>query len=167
MPLSLARTIKYYTLRFMRLRGNPHSLAMGTAIGIFIGITPTIPLHTVAIIGVTLLMRASTIAGLISAAVICNPLTIVPQYYLCWLTGDFIFSDRLTWERIKEVLQAITHQGFMDSIHTLGSLSFDAILVMMTGGLVLGIPAAVAGYYFSLRFFIRLREKRRRKHLLN
>lgn len=167
MALSLRRTIRYYTLKFMRLRGNPKSLAMGTAIGIFIGITPTIPFHTVAIIGITLLMRVSTIASLISAAVICNPLTMVPQYYLCWLAGNFIFPDRLTWERIKEVLHTITNQGFMESIHTLGNLSFDAILVMLTGGFVLGIPAAIAGYYYSLRFFIRIQEKRRQKHVLN
>lgn len=167
MPLTLRRTIRYYMLRFIRLRGNPKSLAMGTAVGIIIGFSPTIPFHTVGIIAVTLLMRISTIAGLISSAVICNPLTMVPQYYLCWLAGDFIFPDRLTWERIKEVLHTITNQGFMESIHTLGSLSFDAILVMLTGGFVLGIPAAIAGYYYSLRFFIRIQEKRRQKHILN
>lgn len=151
----------------MRLRGNPRSLAMGTAVGIFIGITPTIPLHTVAIIGVTLLMRISTIAALLSAMAVCNPLTMVPQYYLCWLAGDFIFPGRLTWERIKEVLTVITQESFMDSLRVLGSLSFDAVLVMMTGGLVIGIPAAVAGYYYSLRFFIKIRDNRRQKHVLN
>jgi len=140
---------------------------MGTAVGIFIGITPTIPLHTVAIIGVTLLMRISTIAALLSAMAVCNPLTMVPQYYLCWLAGDFIFPGRLTWERIKEVLTVITQESFMDSLRVLGSLSFDAVLVMMTGGLVIGIPAAVAGYYYSLRFFIKIRDKRRQKHVLN
>ena len=85
MNISLPRTIKYYALKFKRLRGDPHSLALGTAIGIFIGISPTIPLHTVAIIGAALLLRASTIAALISASVVSNPLTMVPQYYLCWL----------------------------------------------------------------------------------
>ena len=55
----------------------------------------------------------------------------------------------------------------MDSIHTLASLSFDAVLVMLTGGFVIGIPAAIAGYYYSLRFFMRIHEKRRQKHLLN
>ena len=80
MPFTPLRTTRYFVLRFMRLRGSPYSLAMGTALGIFIGITPTIPLHTVAIIGITLLLRVSTLAGLIAGTVVCNPLTLVPQY---------------------------------------------------------------------------------------
>jgi uncharacterized protein (DUF2062 family) len=55
----------------------------------------------------------------------------------------------------------------MDSMQTLSSLSFDAILVMLTGGLVIGIPAAIAGYFYSLRFFIKLNKKRRQKHVLD
>jgi uncharacterized protein (DUF2062 family) len=167
MAFNLRRTFRYYTLRFMRLRGNPKSLAMGTAIGILIGISPTIPFHTVALIGITLLLRVSTVAAFIPAVVICNPLTMIPQYYICWFVGDMILPGRLTWERIKEVLHLITNQSFMDSLNTLSSLSFDAILVMLTGGFVLGIPAAIAGYFYSLRFFIKLNKKRRQKHVLN
>jgi uncharacterized protein (DUF2062 family) len=167
MKFEIRRTIRYYTLKLIRLRGNPQSLAMGVAVGMLIGISPTIPLHTVAIIGVTLLMRVSTVSALLAATVVCNPLTMVPQYYLCWLVGDFILPGRLSWDRIKEVLSLITHESFMDGMRTLSSLSLDAILVMMTGGFVIGIPAAIVGYYYSLRFFIRIREKKRAKHVLN
>lgn len=167
MSFSLSRTVKYYGLKFKRLRGDPPSLALGTAIGVFIGVSPTVPLHTVAIIGVALLLRASTIAALISASVICNPLTMVPQYYLCWLVGDLILPGRLTWDRIQVVLEALKHSGFMDSLRSVSELGGDAILVLLTGGLVLGLPLAVASYFLSLRFFIAIREKRRRKHLLD
>lgn len=161
------RTIKYYTLRFMRLRGNPHSLAMGTAVGVFIGVSPTIPLHTIAIIGITLLMRVSTIAAMIAGVVVCNPLTLVPQYYLCWKVGDFILPGRLTWERIKEVLSILTESSFMDSMKSLGQLSGDAIAVMLTGGTVIGLPLAIASYFLAFRFFVKLREKKRQKHVLH
>lgn len=167
MALNLQRTIRYYFLKFIRLRGNPRSLALGTAIGIFIGISPTIPFHTVGIIGVTILLRSSTIAGLLAGIAVCNPLTMVPQYYLCWYTGNFIFPGRLSWERINDLLITVTTESFMDAMKVLGSLSFDAVLVMLTGGLIIGIPAAVIGYFLSLRFFIRIQEKRRQKHLLN
>jgi uncharacterized protein len=167
MSFSVTRTIKYYALKFKRLRGDPHSLALGTAIGVLIGISPTVPLHTVAIIGVTLLMRASTIAALLVAMVICNPLTMVPQYYLCWLVGDLVLPGRLTWDRILVVLETLTNSGFMDSLRSLSQLGLDAILVLLAGGLILGLPLAVASYFLTLRFFIAIREKRRRKHLLN
>ena len=167
MALSPRRTIRYYTLKFIHLRGNPKSLAMGAAVGILIGISPTIPFHTGGIIAVTVLMRVSTVAAFITATAICNPLTMVPQYYICWFVGDLIFPDRLTWERINEVLHIITTSSFKVSMETLGSLSFDAILVMLTGGFVIGIPVAIGGYYYSLRFFIKIQEKRRQKHVLN
>ena len=167
MIFNIHRTIRYYTLKLIRLRDNPKSLAMGVAIGLLIGISPTIPFHTIAIIGVTLLMRVSTISGLLAATVVCNPLTMAPLYYLCWLAGNFILPGRLSWERIKEVLHLVTNESFMDSIHILSSLSFNAVLVMLTGGFVIGIPAAIAGYYYSLRFFVKIREKRRAKQILN
>jgi uncharacterized protein len=167
MNFSLSRTVKYYTLKFKRLRGDPRSLAMGTAVGVFIGISPTVPLHTVTIIGVTLLMRASTIAALISASVVSNPLTMMPSYYLCWLAGNLILPGRPTWDHIKVVLETLQHSGFVDSLRSVSQLGGDAILVLLTGGLVLGLPLAIASYFLSLRFFIAVQEKRRRKHLLN
>ncbi len=167
MAFNLQRVARYYSLRFKRLRGDPRSLALGAAVGVFIGITPTLPLHTVAIIGVTLLMRVSTIAALIAATVVSNPLTFVPQYYISWKVGDTILPDRLTWERIKEVLDVLTTQGIADSLKTISHLSVDAVLVMMTGGILVALPFTFLTYYYSLRFFIKIREKRRQKQLLN
>jgi uncharacterized protein (DUF2062 family) len=167
MSFSLSRTVKYYGLKFKRLRGDPRSLALGTALGVFIGISPTVPLHTITIIGLALLLRASTIAALISASVVCNPLTMVPQYYLCWLVGDLVLPGRLTWDRILVVLEILQNSGFMDSLRSVSQLGADAILVLLTGGLLLGLPLALASYFLSLRFFIAIGERRRRKHLLN
>jgi uncharacterized protein (DUF2062 family) len=167
MGLNLQRTFRYYALRFKRLGGDPQSLAMGTAIGIFIAITPTVPLHTIAIITATLLLRANTIAALISATLVSNPLTFVPQYYLCWKIGNFIVPDRLTWDRLQEVMGVITDESFLVSLKTISNLSMDAVLVMMIGGILIAIPPTVISYYFSLRFFIKIRDKRRQKHLLN
>lgn len=167
MEIKPQRTFRYYFLRLKRLGGDPKSLAMGTAIGIFIGLTPTIPLHTVAIIGATLLMRVNTIAAIIAAAMVSNPLTFVPQYYLAWKIGDFILPGRLTWARLHEVLNIVINESFFDSLKTISNLSVDAFLVMMIGGILLALPPALISYYFALRFFIKIREKRRRKHLLD
>ncbi|MDW7772040.1 MAG: DUF2062 domain-containing protein [Desulfobulbaceae bacterium] len=167
MEINPKRTFRYYALRFRRLGGDPKSLALGTAVGIFIGLTPTVPLHTVVIIAITLLTRANTIAALISATIVSNPLTFVPVYFLCWKIGNFILPHRLTWTRMQEVLAVFSSEGFLESLRTVSGLSLDAILVMITGGLLLALPAALISYYFSLLFFIKLREKRRQKHLLN
>jgi uncharacterized protein (DUF2062 family) len=167
MEIHPQRTLRYYALRLKRLGGDPRSLAMGTAVGMFIGITPTVPLHTVTIISTTLLMRVNTLTALISATIVSNPLTFVPQYYLCWKIGSIILPDKLTWTRLQEVIAVITNEGFFVSLKTISTLSFDAVLVMMIGGFLLALPSALISYYISLHFFIKFREKRRRKHLLD
>ena len=112
-------------------------------------------------------MRVSTIAALIAATVISNPLTFALQYYACWKVGNTLLPDRLSWERIKEVLDVLTTQGIADSLKAISQLSMDAVFVMMTGGILIALPLAFISYYFSLHFFIKIREKRRKKHLLS
>ncbi len=167
MDFNPKRTLRYFSLRFKRLRGDPRSLAMGTAIGIFVGITPTMPLHTVSIIALTLLLRASTIAALIAATAISNPLTFVPQYYLAWKVGNVLLPGRLSWERLQGLMRILTNNGFIDGLKAISNLSGDALLVMLTGGLLLALPLAIASYFLSLRFFYKMREKRLKRHILH
>ena len=61
--MNLIRTLKYHWLKFRRLQGDPRKVALGAAIGIFIGITPTLPFHTFLILGLAPLFRASVIAA--------------------------------------------------------------------------------------------------------
>jgi len=163
----LHRIARYYYLRFIRLQGTPYSLAMGAALGAAIAVTPTLPLHTITIIPVTLLLRVNTIAAMIAGAVISNPLTFAAQYYLSWKIGDLILPGRLTWERLQEVLSLVKEAGIVEGLKILSHLSVDAILVMMTGGLILAVPLGIATYFISYRFFEHIQEKRQQKHLLN
>jgi uncharacterized protein (DUF2062 family) len=165
--MSLSRTIRFYTLRFKRLQGSSRSLALGSAIGAAVGVTPTLPLHNVLILGLTLLSRVNPIAGIIAANIVSNPLTFVPQYFLAWKIGDFFLPGRLSWEKISGTLTLIKEVGIMGSLDVIRQLGFDAILVMMTGGMVLAVPTGVLTYMLVYRFFAKIREKRRQKHLLN
>ncbi len=161
------RATRYYYLRFIRLQGSPYSLAMGSALGAAIGITPTLPLHTVCIVAVTLLFRVNTIAALMVATVFSNPLTFVAQYYYSWKIGDMLLPGRLSWERLQTMLALVKEAGFIEGIKIISQLGVDAIIVLLLGGCVIGIPLGIAVYFFSIRLFTRLQEKRRRKHVLN
>nr|WP_320009900.1 DUF2062 domain-containing protein [uncultured Desulfobulbus sp.] len=165
--MSLKRIARFYTLRFKRLQGSPHSLALGAAIGSAVGATPTLPFHNILILAFTLSSRSNPIAGILSANVVSNPLTFGPQYYLAWEIGDFLLPGRLSWEKISNTLNLIKHQGLLESLSTLRDMGGDTVLVMLTGGLVLAIPSGLITYFFVYRFFIRLRARRQKKHLLN
>ena len=161
------RLIRYQYIKFLRLQGDPKVIARGIAIGIFVGITPTIPLHTVLILSLCLLFRASKVAGILASVVVSNPLTFFIQYYLSWLVGATIFPGLLSWQRLQEVMAILSSAtgfaGFKASLSAIGSLGFDAITVLVVGGTLLAIPFTVASYYYSLKIFTRLRDKRARK----
>lgn len=166
--MKLSRLSKYYYLKFIRLKGDPKSLAAGTAIGVFVGLTPTIPLHTVAIIALTVVTRTSFIAAYTASWLVCNPLTYVPIYYFSLVIGNAVTPYDLNWERIKEVLNLLlSHPGIGPSITAVANLGFEAITVMVVGGCILAIPFTIASYYFSFALFVKIRKKRQEKHILN
>ena len=161
------RTAKYYYLKILRLQGDPHSLALGVAIGLFVGVTPTIPLHTALVILLCGILGGNLIAGLTASVAISNPITWIPQYHLSWYIGNQLIPGKLTWERIKELLDFLTSgTGIKEGIIAIAHMGVDAILVMVLGGILLAIPFTVGGYFFSFNFFTTLRRKRSEKHIL-
>ncbi len=166
--LSPKRLIKFYYIKFIRLKGDPRTIARGIAIGIFIGITPTIPFHTIALLVFVPIFRANLIAAFLASILICNPLTYFPQYYLSWLIGNLLTPTDLSWERISEVMKIVfSDAGMIDKFNSFTQLGTDTVIVLGVGGFVLATPFAIASYYLSLKFFIALREKKRTKHILN
>lgn len=163
------RAGRYYYLRLLRLQGTPYSLAMGTALGAAIAVTPTLPLHTVCIIGLTLLLRVNTIAALMAGTVVSNPFTFAGQYYLSWKIGCILLPGRLhaNQDQLHELLHLIRDASFLDGIKIMGQMGADAMLVLQTGGLVLAVPLGILTYLVAIRFFASLQKKKQRKHLLN
>lgn len=166
--MKLERTSKYYKLRLKRLRGKPQALAGGFAIGVFIGITPTIPLHTIVIIMATLATRTSTIAGLLSSWVVCNPLTYFPIYFFSMKVGNAITPYELSWQKIQAALDIlIAGDSITASIQAIVGLGYEAVAVLLVGGIILALPFTLIAYYSSLYFFITIRKKRLEKQVLN
>ena len=158
------RTIRFYYLKFIRLRGEPRHLARGVALGVFIGITPTIPLHTILILLMAFILRTSKISALLASWVVSNPLTIPAQYYFSWWVGKRLFPGNLSWHRINAVLKNIeAGSGFMATINHIAALGTKAIAAMLAGGCLLALPFTVAGYFISLNIFQKIEARRKKR----
>lgn len=152
--MNFKRSARYYYLKFKRLKGNPRSLAQGAAIGAFMAVTPIMPVRTIVIIASTAFIQANTLAALIVATVISNPLTYIPLYYCAVITGNAITPYSLNWERVERVLDILTSsKEFNLSIQAVVSLGLESFVVLMVGGIVLAVPVSLATYGLSLRFF--------------
>jgi len=166
--MKLWRLHRYYYLRFTRLRGSPHTLAVGTAIGVFIGLTPTLPFHTVIILALTFLTRSSAIAGVIISWIVCNPITYLPIYYYSAVLGNKITPYELNIDKVSVVVkQLLDSDDLKNSLAIIGDLGYEAIAVLGIGGVTLALPFGIVSYYLALSFFIRFQQKRRRKHVLD
>jgi len=165
--MNFTRIKQYYYLRFLRIKGDPKDIAWGACIGALIGTMPVMPFHTIGIIVTCFTTRTSTMAGLFSSLAISNPFTYIPIYYLSMVIGNFITPYEVSWDKIHNILDVIiSGHGFKESVQILSSQGAEIIVVMLSGGLVLAIPTAIFWYIFTLRLFLKIREKRLQRHIL-
>ena len=157
--MRLSRLSRYYYLRYIRLQGDPRKLALGTAIGVFVGMTPTMPFHTIIIVSLALLTKTSAMVGILVSWIVCNPFTCLPLYYSAMVIGNLITPGDLSWFRVKNLLNSFTfHQDFLHSVEEITRLGLETIAVMLVGGVAQAIPFAILSYYLSLYFFKNLRK---------
>ena len=146
---------KYNIRRFVesikKLPGDPHYVAMGMAIGVFISITPTMPFHTVIAVLLAFILRGSKAAAALGVW-FCNPLT-APLFYLgSYKTGIFVFG-KLAPFNIK-----------YESVLELIKLGIDATMAMIAGGVILGILPGIAAYFLTRNIITRIRSRKTAGH---
>ncbi len=143
------------------LQGDPHFIAMGMAIGVFVAITPTIPFHTILALAMAYVFKGSRPAALLGT-LICNPFAMVFIYYTCYKTGNFLLGGTLDAEQSVTILIEIVKQdiGFYDKIISFADFAGTQLKVfgaMLLGGVVLGIPSSVFSYFITKQFVLGVR----------
>ena len=140
---------KFYD-QFISLKGAPESIALGMAIGIFIGVTPTIPFHTILIALLTFLLRQNFTAAYLGSWLISNPVTIpflyLTQYHLgkCLLGNNnlqVVFSDYSIWH--------IVNTGWC------------VASPLLIGGIIMAPFFAVPAYFITYKAVVAIRKKHR------
>lgn len=139
--------IQQFIIRFKLLQGDPHYIAKGMSIGIFVGITPTIPFHTVLAVALAYIFRASKAAAAIGVW-FSNPLTIPLFYFGSYKAGMFLLDYSSPFDSTSR------------SISELLELGLDVTFAMITGGVIIGIPPAIAGYFITRQIVKRIRSKK-------
>ena len=136
-------------VRLRQLEGNPHHLALGMGVGIFVSIMPIIPFQTLVAFGLAFLVRGSKSAAVLGTW-LSNPLTIPLVYYANYKAGCLLLGCETTLERIA-----------FDSFGQLMELGMEVTLAMLVGGAVIGAVLGVAAYFATFRGFIVIRRRSR------
>jgi len=162
------RAARYYKLKFLRLKGDADSIGRGVGLGIFVGITPTIPFHTIALVVLSPLLRANIIASLLAATVVSNPMTFFAQYYLSWKIGNWFFPSKVSWNTIQSFLDYIASDAsFRETVAAFLHIGSQTMITLLAGGFILALLPAIAGYLVSRFLIQRFHKKRSQKHILS
>jgi hypothetical protein len=150
----LKKKYKETLSKLTKLQGGPRYIAMGVAIGVFIGITPTIPFHTILAIIMAFILRGSKPAAIISVW-ISNPATIPFFYYASYKTGHLFLLETSEKPQLNLLLNALKSSTPLvekwNIIETFFHHHFETACTILAGGVILAIIPAILSYFVTLR----------------
>jgi uncharacterized protein (DUF2062 family) len=145
----IKRSLKRFYERFLRIRGRPRDVALGLALGIFIGMTPSIGIQMALAVFMAALFKWNKLSAA-TGVWITNPLTAPFIYSINYVIGARLLEIKRGYSLTPEVSIA----GTSPMLHNAPEI-FWALLL---GGVILGLPLAVAGYYFCYSAITRYQE---------
>lgn len=153
MNLNWKNRLREYYDRFLSLRGEPKAIARGMAIGVFVGVTPTIPLHTALIVAIGIAFRQNISAGYLGSWLISNPLTIPLFYVAEYELGKYLLGDRFSPSAFTDYsLLHILQQGW------------GVAAPLLAGGIIIAPVFAVPAYFITHRLLIAARSGKTHDH---
>ncbi len=146
--MTIRDRINDFYKRFLSLNGRPEEIARAMALGVFIGVTPTIPFHTALVMVICLIFRQNITAAMLGATIISNPLTI-PFFYLAEYelgvlvlglgSNSFVLADY----DVRSILE----------------IGWHILYPLMVGGLLLASVFAVPSYFITRHAVVELRNR--------
>ncbi len=142
----LLKTVKKYYHRLLSSHATTEEVAQGFALGVFIGVTPSMGLHTVLALVLAAFFGKNKIAAVLGTW-INNPLTIFPIFYYDYRVGVLFLHEH----RVR----ALQPESLKDLFH----LSRSVLVPMWVGSVILGLVLAVLSFYL-VRFGYPVLKKR-------
>ena len=150
------RLIRYYYLRFIRLRGDPHELALGMAFGIFTGMMPVMPFQMALSVALAMVFKGSKITAALGTW-ISNPLNWYFLYYFSYKLGARVL-DMEGYGAVFKTIMDMVRSGaesmvVVEKILEAGGFMAAAFLL---GGVIMGAGVALPSYFIFLYIFKRI-----------
>lgn len=165
--MKFKRQLRYYYLRFIRLKGEPNELAFGMALGVFAGMMPIMPFQIALAVTLAMLLKGSKITAAIGTW-ISNPLNWYFIYLYDYKLGAWILGVPERKALFSSIIQAIkSGHGPLVIVSKILEAGGSFAAAFLLGGLILGLILVPPTYFFFLRFFRYVKqwrqERRRRK----
>lgn len=161
--LKYSRQIKYYSLKFIRLRGKPHELALGIAFGIFSGLMPIMPFQTALAVALALFFRASKITAALGTW-ISNPLNWYFLYSFSYRIGASVLGLPEKSGIFSSVMASVRNgEETMVVIGKMAGAGSAVVSAFLIGGVAMGFIFAIPSYFIFLKIFQTIKSWRERR----
>jgi uncharacterized protein (DUF2062 family) len=144
--MNLKRQLKYFYLRFVRIRAHPKDIARGMAMGILLGMTPTFGFQMPLAVFLAALLKENKVASVLGVW-ITNPVSAPFVYAINYEIGLLILG------RSNEMPKTFEFQELIKA-------SMDIFLPLWIGGLAAGIVVAAIGYFVTLKLVLLYRKEK-------
>ena len=131
-------------------------VSLGVAVGVFLGLTPTVGVQMYLVVIVWsiyryVFRRHFNLPVGVAMVWISNPLTMVPLYYLFLVTGYWLLETKngLSYEHFAKILTRISETGetWEKIVESARFILIDLGWPMIIGGLVYAVPGFVFSYF--------------------
>ena len=169
------RAFHYVKHRIRRLPDDPHRIARGVGVGVFVSFTPLFGLHLVAALIIAKILRGNILAAILGTF-FGNPVTfpviaVVSMKLGNWMLGTRFdeATHRSLASRFLGAAEDLKHNFFaifFDQQAHWGNLAYfyhDIFLPYLIGGLVPGLISGVIAYYLSAPVIAAYQKRRRKK----
>ena len=147
----IKRVLRFIFYKVIRIRGTPEEISRGLALGIFVGMTPTMGFQMAIGAFIAALLKQNIIATAL-AVWITNPFTFIPIYSFNYQVGKFILNS--------PGHRNISEKTF-SSMKTLIGRGWDFFYTLWFGSIVVGIVLSVIIYYLCVPAIKKYKEKLR------
>jgi uncharacterized protein (TIGR03546 family) len=134
--------------RFLSLSGKPEEIARAVTLGVFIGVTPTIPLHTALVMVSCLILRQNITAAMLGATIISNPLTIPFLYLAEYELGVVVLGQGANPFVLADY-----------DVRSILEIGWHILSPLMVGGVLLAVLFTVPSYFITCHFIAKMRNR--------
>ncbi len=156
-----------YVQRILHINDTPEAIALGAAVGMFLGMTPTVGIQMVLMVIVGTVIRANRFAG-VAMVYVSNPFTVLPIYWMDYLVGSTLLGTHsLTYDGFVETSKVFRNEwdvvGFWTATIGFVLAQTDVAVAMAVGGVVLGAVFAIPVYPLTLQLVLAYRRHKAKK----
>lgn len=160
----MRRAWKYIWHRVTRISASAHDIALGLAVGVFMGFSPLVGFHILISAIICFFIGGNVLAAAIGTMV-CNPIMCPLMLFGGFQLGKFILGSREEFTAVH-LEEGSLSQLFTDPAgfwHVFWGALEPVFLPLFIGGALLGLSVALPAYFIARRAVITIRNERARR----